>query len=329
MRFLKWAVSAVGVVVILGVLVFGFVYVRTQSRIQRRYEISADQLVLAPRSEEGAGRQMDGLLKGNGNGAGNEEFRGSGEMETLAWGEHIAVTRGCIDCHGKDLGGGVFADAMPVFRLWGSNLTAGGVGKTYSDADWVRAIRHGVGPDGRSLLLMPSYEYYLLSDGDLSSLIAYIQSLPAVDRDLGENQVGPLGRVLFASGKLPLLAAELIDHDAPRPVAPPRGATVEYGAYLAVGCTGCHGEGFSGGMIPGVPPEWPPAANITPDPESGLGSWTREDFFRAMREGKRPDGTDLRAEFMPWTNMAGFKDDELEALWMYLESVAPKTFGGR
>ena len=69
--------------------------------------------------------------------------------------------------------------------------------------------------------------------------------------------------------------------------------------------------------------------NITPEGETGIGKWGREDFFRAIREGKRPDGTDLRPQFMPWPNFAKFGEDELEALWMYLQTVEPKLYGGR
>jgi mono/diheme cytochrome c family protein len=249
--------------------------------------------------------------------------------EVLAWGEHIATTRGCTDCHAPDFGGGVFADEMPVFRLSASNLTGGGVGGEYSNEDWVRAIRHGIGPDGKPLLFMPSYEYYYLSDDDLAAMILYLKSLPAVSREFSENKVGPVGRVLFMAGQLPLVPAEMINHEGPRPTAPPKGATVEYGAYLAVGCTGCHGPGFSGGKIPGVPPEWPAATNITPDAETGIGSWSREDFFRALKEGRRPDGTELQAEYMPWPNMGQLYEDEMEALWMYVSSVEAKPFGGR
>jgi mono/diheme cytochrome c family protein len=280
------------------------------------------------------GRGSGGSVSGSGSGDRVSEIDsgtpGSEPINaTLEWGEHIATTRGCRDCHGEDLGGAVFADEMPVFRLYGSNLTPIGVGASYSDEDWIRAIRHGVGPDGKPLLFMPSYEYYYLSDRDLGALIAYLKSLPAVDRDSPGSQVGPLGRVLFKAGKLPLIPAEMIDHQAPRPETPMPGATVAYGEYLAVGCTGCHGEGFSGGAIPGVPPDWPEASNITPDRETGLGNWTRADFFRAMREGRRPDGTELRAEYMPWSNFVRFSDQELTALWMYLETLEPRPAGGR
>jgi mono/diheme cytochrome c family protein len=287
----------------LAALALGYVYLRTNARMDRIYDVNPEPVVLA---------QNGGVTE-----------------DLLAWGEHIATTRGCTDCHAGDLGGGIFADDMPVFRLSASNLTRGGIGARYSDADWVRAIRHGIGPDGQPLLFMPSWEYYFLGDEDLAALIVYLKSLPAVSRTLPESRVGPLGRILYLTGKLPLLPAEMIEHDGPRPRTPPRGASVEYGAYLAVGCTGCHGMGFSGGKIPGVPPSWPEAANITPHWETGIGGWSQEDFVRAMREGRRPDGTELRAAYMPWPNMGQLHDDELEALWLYLQVVEAKAFGGR
>ncbi len=197
-----------------------------------------------------------------------------------------------------------------------------------SETDLVRAIRHGVGPDGQALIFMPSYEYYFFNDADLGAMIAYIKGTPPVDSDLPPIQVGPLGRILFLAGQFPLLAAEDINHDSPRPAPVERGATVQYGAYIAVGCTGCTGEGFSGGPIPGTPPDFPPATNITPDTTTGLGAWTEADFFRALREGKRPDGTEIDP-FMPWQNSGQMADDELSALWLYLQTVPPKAYGNR
>jgi hypothetical protein len=69
----------------------------------------------------------------------------------------------------------------------------------------------------------------------------------------------------------------------------------------------------------------PPTSNLTP---TGIGHWTRDDFARALREGKRPDGTELNT-FMPWKIFAGLTDDEVAALWSYLQTVPPKEFGGR
>ena len=246
--------------------------------------------------------------------------------QTIARGKHIALTRGCTDCHGDNLGGKTFIDAPPMARLFASNLTpgAGGVGRAYRDADWVRAIRHGVGPRGNALLFMPSHEYNGLSDEDAGALVAYLKSLPPVDHALPGNSVGPVGRVLYLTGQMPLVPAELIAHDSRPRAAPPAGPTAAYGKYLAAGCTGCHGTGFTGGKIAG-PPGIPQAANLTMHP-TGLAGWTEQDFIRALREGKRPDGSAIDP-FMPWRTTARMTDDELRALWAYLRTLPPGEKG--
>src|SRR6185436_13701711 len=113
---------------------------------------------------------------------------------------------------------------------------------------------------------------------------------PAVTRERPATELHFLGKALWTFGQLPLYDADRIDHQKSPPVQVAMGPTAEYGHYLANvgGCTGCHGTGLSGGKIPGTPPEWKPAANLTP---TGIGSWTPDDFKRALREGKRPDGT--------------------------------------
>lgn len=253
------------------------------------------------------------------------------DSAALAHGRHVATIRGCVECHGENLGGKLFLDAGPVAKLYSSNLTAGqgGVGGVYDDVDWVRAIRHGIGPDGKPLLFMPSHEFFPLSDEDTGALIAYLKTVPLVDNTLPASEVGPLGRVLYLAGQLPLVPAELIEHDADRPAPPPAGATAAYGEYLAVTCTGCHGPTFSGGPIPGTPPEWPAAANITPDAETGIGGWTEADFFRALREGKRLDGTQIDPAFMPWRVLGNMTDDEIRAIWLYLQTLPARPEGGR
>ena len=99
------------------------------------------------------------------------------------------------------------------------------------------------------------------------------------------------------------------------------GVTVEYGANLAVGCIGCHGEKFSGGPIIGVPPDWPEASNLTP--AGPLGSWSEEDFVMLMRTGVKPTGEEVNPQYMPWPAIGQMTDDELSALWLYLESLPP------
>jgi cytochrome c553 len=248
----------------------------------------------------------------------------------LVRGQHIATAISkCAECHTPDFGGGQFIDVPPVARLWAANLThgKGGIGGQLSDLDWERAIRHGVKPDGSALLFMPAVEFQHLSDEDVAALIAYLKSVPPVDREPKANSIGPIGRALFLKGELPLLSVELVDHGGAHKASVPMAATAEYGRYIADvgGCKSCHGEGLSGGKIPGAPPEWLPAANLTP---AGIGHYTEEDFFRAMREGKRPSGAAINLP-MPirWTKL--MTDDEIRALWMYLKSVPSKEYGGR
>jgi mono/diheme cytochrome c family protein len=249
------------------------------------------------------------------------------DEETIARGEHIATSRGCTDCHGENLAGDVFWNDGAMGTLYASNLTGGGggVGATYTDADWVLAIRHGVGLDNRPLLFMPSQEYWYFNDRDLAALIAYLKALPDVDNEIPEPSIGPLARVLYMTGELPLVPAELIDHTG-RPPAPEPGITAEYGEYLAAGCIGCHGPGLSGGPIPGGPPDWPPASNLTPG--GNLADWTEDDFKTALRTGVTPSGDQL-SEAMPWQTTARMTDEELQALWLYLQSLPARPTGQR
>lgn len=250
--------------------------------------------------------------------------------ELVERGEHIAHIRGCTECHAEDSGGMEFADDPAFGLLWTSNLTRGegGIASAYTDRDWDRAIRHGVGPDGKPLVFMPSHEFWPMSDDDIAALIAYYRHLPPVDRVRPESRPGPLARLLYLTGQLPLVPAKLVDHEAERPAAPAEGPTVEYGAYLATGCIGCHGQGLSGGPIAGGDPSWPPARNITPDDETGIGTWSLQDFMRAMRQGVRPDGSALDPS-MPIQATQHFTDVETTALYNYLMSLDPVPYGNR
>lgn len=90
--------------------------------------------------------------------------------ESIAYGEHLARTTGCMGCHGEDLGGEVLIDNPALGTFAPGNLTSGegGIPDTMTDADWVRAIRHGIGRDHTALLVMPSQEYYFFNDEELA-----------------------------------------------------------------------------------------------------------------------------------------------------------------
>ena len=234
----------------------------------------------------------------------------------------VETTSVCIDCHGKDLGGGLVVDDPALGRVLAPNLTSGknGFGSQLSDNDWVAVLRYGVMPDGRSARVMPADDYTHLNDTDLGAIIAYAKSVPPVDSDLPPTQLRPLGRILLALGQLDIMIAERIDFEAVgSPEITPE-VTVEYGQYLAniSGCTGCHGPGLAGGPIPGAPPDWPQAANLTPS--GPVGQWSEEDFIQTIRTGVDPEGKQLVDE-MPWKNYRNMDDDELKALWLFVHSV--------
>jgi mono/diheme cytochrome c family protein len=268
------------------------------------------------------------------------ELRGAGgegeELEQIALeravarGEHIATARGgCLHCHGEDLAGNVIVEDPAMGRWVAPNISGGAGSRTaeYTVADWTRALRHGIRKDGTPHT-MPSEDFAMLSDREVSDLVAFARSRPRVDGGPGLSELGPIFSLMIATGEMPL-AADLIDHDKDRPKVPPAAqASVEFGAHLAGSCVGCHGATFSGGKGAGTPPDWPTPANLTPD-ETGLEGWTKGEFFAAIREGRSKDGRALNGQAMPWEGLRHMDDVEIEALYLYFQSLEPKPLGGR
>ena len=217
------------------------------------------------------------------------------DPDALTRGKHIATIWACIKCHGEDLSGTLVANDSILGTIPASNLTSGdgGVARSYTDTDWIRAIRHGVKPDDRAEILMNNYS--TLSDQDLGDLIAFLKQIPPVD---SSHPALRFGLILPIAPALGFLAppAERIDHAAPRPADPLPGATIEYGRYLSVICTECH------------------SANLG----SKLEKWSQEDFIRAMQTSVLPDGKQLGPGMPLYGEM---NDTELNALWLYYQSL--------
>lgn len=247
------------------------------------------------------------------------------DSATIARGEHLVQTRGCVGCHGQNLVGKVELDNFMLGRLAGPNLTMGGRGKELTDADWERAVRHGVRRDGSGLFIMPAFEHTGMSDEDLAALIAYARSLPASVNTPPKSRAGPVIRAMFLAGVVPVLSAETIDHSASHPTRVAEEPTAKYGSYLVPMCMGCHNPNLTGGKIPGGPPDWKPASNLTP---AGIGHYSEADFIRALRLGKRPDGSPIDPQ-MPWELYKNLNDTELRALYAYLRSLQPRVYGSR
>lgn len=251
------------------------------------------------------------------------------DTAAIARGNHLThAVSVCVDCHGTKFEGGVVFESGPIGRIVAPNLTRGkgGVGGELTDDQFVAAIRYGVMPNGHSARVMPSDEYSKLSDADLGAVIAYIHSLPPVDREPPAMVMGPLGKILFAAGQLPFLTADRVDRASIHAQAPPAGVTREYGDYMTNigGCTGCHGPHLSGGQVIGAPPDFPKAANLTPSGE--LAKWTQEDFLKMMRTGVAPGGRNIPAS-MPWIFYKDMSNMELQAIWEFVKSVPARPAG--
>lgn len=295
LKFVAWCIAGlVLVIVILG----GTVYALSQKKLQHKHVVG-----VRPVSVETS-------------------------PEIIAHGRHLATTRGCADCHDTSFAGRAVIEDPAVGRLHAPNITRGrgGLPADYTDLDFVRAIRHGLATDGRALVLMPSLDYESMSDQDLGALIAYLKSVPPVDRERGPVSLGPIGRMLVVKGDIKL-AAEHIDHAAARPASVTPEISPAYGKYLAASCIGCHHPNLSGGPIPGGPPDWPPSSNLTPTPGGPISNWSEADFLAALRTQKRPDGTAL-SPVMP-AAFGQMTDLELKAIWAYLRTLEPLATGTR
>lgn len=249
------------------------------------------------------------------------------DAAALERGRYLFMSRGCGGCHAANGAGSAFIDEPDGFYVRSPNITRTGVVAKYGEVDWVRAIRHGVKPDGRPLFIMPSEDYNRFTDQDVAALIAYARTLPAVSGGSAELRVPLPVKALYAIG-IVKDSAEKINHSLPPSVPVPEAVTPEHGKYVANLCLGCHGEGLSGGKIPGGPPNWPAASNLTPGQGTVLAVYDSVDKMKAMfRSGKRPDGSAVTV--MPFPTLREINDTDVTALYAYLKQLPPRPAGGR
>lgn len=273
------------------------------------------------------------------------------DPQSIAQGEYLYnYTFGCWECHGSQGGhspdepqaGGLEFDMTGIGPpggfgiIYAANVTPDletGIG-SWSDGELVRALREGLDNEGHILFpIMEAEMWRGLSDEDTLALVAYMRSLPAVRKEVPTYQPTIAFKVLVGLGivKPQPAITSLVD-------SPSRGATAEYGKYLAwhaSSCAGCHtprspqtgqwdfSRPFAGGLFE-FPDEGFSAtgSNLTPDPTTGIGNWTEEQFLTAMRTGLLPDGT-VMLPFMPWPLYAQWGEDDLRAVWLYLRSIEP------
>lgn len=243
------------------------------------------------------------------------------EEASIEYGRHRVQTL-CAGCHGEDLGGIVnWFSAQGLGTIDSANLTngEGGVGREYTtDEDYVRAIRHGIDPKGKPIFMPAVTSTSYLSNEDLGAIIAYLKTVPPVDRKTNGQNFTPVAKILFAAGVLPALPVETVSHET-QIMAPERGVTPEYGGYLVDtnDCRLCHGQELAGGPFPD-PTIKVISPNITPGGQVGF--WSEEEFINTIRTGTTPGGRPF-SEHMPWQVYKLFTNDELKAIYMYLQSL--------
>lgn len=248
----------------------------------------------------------------------------------------------CANCHapankevevneGKEvpLSGGIVFD-LPIGKLYAKNLTPDSTGiGSVSDAIIARALRYGISRDGTSLFdLMP---FHNTSDEDLTAIISYLRQQPAVKNKVPENSYSLLGNIVKAFLLKPAGPTEAV------PVSVKRDTSAAYGKYLAnsvANCRGCHtnrnlmtgaftGHDYAGGLRfetqtdSGLYVLTTP--NLTPDQTTGrIADWSQQQFINRFRMGKIINGT-----HMPWGPFSRMSDDELKAIYNFLQTVQP------
>lgn len=267
----------------------------------------------------------------------------------VARGEYLTRhVYGCTGCHSKvqsDLPGepemeaelgsgrdfGPFPDLFPG-RIRAKNLTmdkTAGIG-AWSDGEVVRAMREGVARDGTPLFPIMPYPTYakVMSDEDALDVVAYLRTLPAINYDPGPMEVDFPISMFGRTAPAPLVTTP--------PPAPPPGSD-QRGAWLleACGCADCHStvnprhERLEGMYLAGGN-EFPVGtkgkvyiANITSDPDTGIGRWTDAEVIEAIRHGVSKKKPSRPLYGMPWPAYGGMTDADLAALASALRKVPP------
>jgi mono/diheme cytochrome c family protein len=244
------------------------------------------------------------------------------DAASIERGKHLVQVI-CSDCHTSDLSGKNIISA-PFAMIDSANLTPSrsGAGSEFNNADWVRALRHGVDDEGRALVVMPAQVFWNFSDEDLGDIVADLKTLPPVDKEHPDPQINILGKIMIGAGMFgkDIVPANVIAHTQ-RPPVIPVGVTARYGEYLVnvTGCGDCHGAQLAGGKSAG--PGAMDAPNLTPGGD--LRTWGKAEFIDAVRTGVAPSGHKLNPDEMPWKYIGKYTDDELAALFLYLQSLQP------
>ena len=242
----------------------------------------------------------------------------------------------CSNCHatrakdfsivpGMEFAGG-FHLVDPAFDVYTANITPDketGIGE-WTDEQIITAIREGKDKDGKIIFPpMPVPTYNNMSDDDVKAIVAYLHTLKPVHNEVPESKWNIPQQAMPPAKGLP---------------APPTTDKVAYGGYIVnslAHCFECHttpgangapdfanhlgAGGFEITLAPGMVVR---TANITSDPETGIGKWSDEDIKKALTEGVTPTGQHISPP-MPFPFFKNMTPDDLDAVVAYLRTVPP------
>lgn len=270
--------------------------------------------------------------------------------ERIERGKYLAnhVTA-CMDCHStrnwnsysgpivpgtEGKGGQNYGEELGLpGHVYIRNITPAAL-KDWTDGEILRAVTSGVSRDGSVLFpVMPFSAYRNLSEEDLLSIIAYIRTLKPIENKVPKTEINfPVNMLI-----------KTLPEDYKPKKSPDKSKIVEYGKYLVniASCVDCHTPAKDGEMVKGMefagggefksfPVENATirSANITPDNETGIGSWTKENFiarFKSYSDNSnyiKVNKTDFNTP-MPWTLYAGMTNEDLGAIYEYLKTLKP------
>ncbi len=267
-------------------------------------------------------------------------FADTPDAQAVARGEYIFTAAGCTSCHtdskhkGAFLAGGV-ALPSPFGTFYGPNITPNptyGIGR-WSEADFIRAVREGTGPDGDQLFpAFPYTSFTKMSDADVKDLWAYLRTVPPAATPSKPHEVSfPFNlRIGVFFWKMLFFTAGRFEAD------PSRSPEINRGAYLVQAlshCGECHTpRNFLGGLETSLAyagtrhgPDGHTVPNITPDPETGIGKWSVGDISDVLKSGMTPDGDFVGGAMAEEVqNTTGkLTDADVGAVLAYLRSLPP------